>query len=472
MTSPFPLRLTPLEEFFVLDDQPGYPNQMICHLTLDGKLDRDTWDQAVEVWSHRHLMFMAKVVGKTGKGQWVLPKYEHDKCVWYERTEAGLPAFPRLDVHTGPGAKIIVVRRPDHDEIVLQTHHANTDGVGGMRAIQELLMMYDNMMSPTEPLRHKIRTLDNERLRVRNRFPRTLWQRVKSIPAAMIGVFGAVKYFSRRAVPLAKQSSIRTIAASETDYAPTVITHSFSNEESEQLRQMAGEANVTVNGLLIRDLFLAVRDWQDHHNCSRNGKCLRVMVPINLRSMADRRLGAGNRVSMVYLDRNDKQMRRPEELLWGVNFEIKTVQRLKLPLFSLTCLRIISWIPGLLTRQTASTKCRATTILTNLGEPFGKTNFERDELGHVIVGGRSIVNIDLAAPLRPLTHAAVSVFRYAKRTHVSLHYDSSSLGRGQAEGLMRRYHNHVSKTLHKAEKQKANVQSDLVETSTRGSLSE
>jgi hypothetical protein len=176
----------------------------------------------------------------------------------------------------------------------------------------------------------------------------------------------------------------------------------------------------------VRDFFLALNDWQQRRAPHRDRKWLRLTVPVNLRTMADRRLPAGNVVSMVFLDRNPREMMDPQRLLESIRQQIQLIKRLQLGLTFVLSVQVCGWLPGGLRRMTRAKRCMATSVLTNLGPVLAHCPLPYEE-GRLVVGDAVLQSIDGLAPLRPLTCAAVVLMVYAGRFQITLHYDSRVL---------------------------------------------
>lgn len=452
MSDPFPLPMTSLERFFWLDDLPSYPNHVICRIRFTGRLDRKRFLQAVREMRLRFGMAIAKVKTIRGRFVWVLPEGAAPDVVWTTATEddRGFPPLHDLDLEDGTTMRIIVVQRPAETDVILQGHHAAVDGVGGMQAVQDMMRLYAAKFSTDADPDRVVHRLDPMRLAKRNEHFRSWWDALRSLPKQSIGLYGAIKYWSKRAVTFGR---LREEPPTEPrTYIPQVVAHELTCEESAYLRRFAQQRNVTVNDVMLRDLLLTLRAWQDKRGIKRHRRVFRIMIPVNLRTISDRRMAPANRVSMVYLDRNDQQLERPGELLWGINFEMQTILRFNLSLVFLAMVRLMSMIPGLVKRQVASRNCQSTCIVTNLGEPFARSRFPLDEQGRAIIGDVKLEGFDALAPLRPLTAAAFSIYRYRKRTGITMHYDPHFLQQAEAERFLGHYVNRVQHSARRGER--------------------
>ena len=101
-------------------------------------------------------------------------------------------------------------------------------------------------------------------------------------------------------------------------------------------------------------------------------------------------------------------------------------------------LRLLKRLPGGLRGTARADRCAATCLVTNVGEPLAKTPLPEED-GRLMVGGMRLEGIDPLPPLRPLTAAAFTLFRYMGRQCITLHYDSRPLTREQAQDLLDSY---------------------------------
>lgn len=77
----------------------------------------------------------------------------------------------------------------------------------------------------------------------------------------------------------------------------------------------------------------------------------------------------------------------------------------------------------------------ATAVLTNLGPVLDRCPLASQD-GQVVIDDAVLQGIDVLPPLRPFTSAAVAVFVYAGRLHLTLHYDSRVIGESDASELL------------------------------------
>src|SRR5262249_21362413 len=148
----------------------------------------------------------------------------------------------------------------------------------------------------------EFRSLEPGRLKHRGEFGLTPWKYLQRFHKELVGVSGIGKFFMHQPTPLGIDSPDPTGESLPTPF-PTSVTASLEPEELDDLRLVAKSAGVTVNDLFVRDLFLAIGDWLSRHSEGDVRRWLRLSIPMNMRTVADRRLPAANVVAMIFLDR-------------------------------------------------------------------------------------------------------------------------------------------------------------------------
>ena len=102
--------------------------------------------------------------------------------------------------------------------------------------------------------------------------------------------------------------------------------HHFNRAEMAALARLAHGSETSLNALLLRDLLAAPAQWRQQNGLPLDD-WLRVMVPINLRTPADRRLSATNYVSMFFLDQRLSDNLDSESLLEKINRTLADIKR-------------------------------------------------------------------------------------------------------------------------------------------------
>ena len=423
-----PLPLVPFEEYMLMDDRPAYPMNFFIRLRCAGRFDRTALDTAAATAFARHPLLTA-IVRPSGRA-WVWePANAPSEVLWLDAPPAEeLPKLKPLDVRVEPGLRLAACEGPGRTDLIVQGHHACCDGLGIFRFIEDLLIAYAQARGAAPD--SALRSLRPEQLTRRGNFGLTLGKALRMIPHQLRGV---CRFLMRTPEPLLPHLPEPDESPVTPDY-PAALTRPLEEADGTALSAAARQLQVSTNDIFARDFFLALNDWRQRRIPHVNGGWLRLTVPINLRTMADRRLPAANVVSMVFLDRSHRDMADPRGLLDSIHRRIQRIKQQRLGLSFVLSLAMFRRLPGGLRRMTRAKRCAATAVLTNLGPVLDRCPLPyRDK--QVVAGDVVLQSIDALAPLRPLTCAAAAVFLYAGRLHLTMHYDSRVITAADAAEL-------------------------------------
>ncbi|MEC9092373.1 MAG: hypothetical protein VX438_06690, partial [Planctomycetota bacterium] len=223
--------------------------------------------------------------------------------------------------------------------------------------------------------------------------------------------------------------------------------HSVEFGDIDLVQKRAGDENVTANDLIIQCVFIAIAKWRRAHSWGSDEDLIRLMVPINLRTISDRYLPAANRSSIVTLDRHQARCTDEKEFLDTIRFQMNVIKANELGFTFLHVLNFSRWLPRGIGRFADPNRIGSTVLVTNLGEPFKRVKVPKDPQGKVLAGKLVLDSIDLVAPLRPNTQAAFAVYRYAGKVMLSLTYDnrviSTESAKALSEAVCREFRNKV-----------------------------
>ena len=161
---------------------------------------------------------------------------------------------------------------------------------------------------------------------------------------------------------------------------------------------------------------------------------LRLMVPMNLRTKADRLLPAANSVGSIFMDRRGRDFADPARLLAGIAQELQIVKDRGLGLIFVYSLNLLRLLPGALRLTARQNKCTVSGIFSNAGRMARRCPLPRDN-GRIVAADLVLEGIDGAVPVRPYNCVAFFANDYARRLSVMLHYDPRSLSPEQADDL-------------------------------------
>ena len=163
---------------------------------------------------------------------------------------------------------------------------------------------------------------------------------------------------------------------------------------------------------------------------------------MSLRDRADKGLAAANKIGFSFVSRSLASLAKSDGVGWkktiaSVNAEVDQARRMLLPAQFLKKLRIAwrsqRWFESLF----AETRCWATAVMTQLGDPTRRFHhrFPRKN-GRILVGNLLLEDFVSCAPLRSLTRAILSTNAYGNELTLTMRCDPATISRAKAELFM------------------------------------
>jgi hypothetical protein len=436
----FPLPLVPFEHYMLADDRADYPMTFFLRLHFRGRFDRERLDTALTSALRWHPLLAARIQGRvesrTSRLFWVDAAASKPQVVWQSdgaRHEfaGGLP----IDLMRETGLRLWFFETEAATELLLQFHHACCDGLGALQFVETLLECYesrDRLGPPSEwESRHALRQQVG-------RPGGSAWK----APLYWLGtgVSRIRRYFRSKPAPLAVPRDAQGERQIHEDSLPALVSHQFDESETSRLRIAAKRLHVASNTLLVRDLFLALDEW--NHFCDEGGmgRPLRIVMPVNLRE-GMRELPAFNAVSLAFIDRCPGELADPELLLAGIEREVGEAKALRRGLAFIPMLRILGKFPHGMCSCLRADRCLGSAVFSNLGVVLAGSRLPGAK-GLVHTGGLVLTKFEAAPPVRPGTHASLAASIYGGALTIALCYDAQRLtaesGRAMLDLFVRR----------------------------------
>lgn len=438
----FPLPLTAFENYMLVDDRPEYPMSFFLRLKFWGRLDRSAFASALRQTVARHPLFRAFVRPVDGRACWVRAEGTTPRLQWDESDESTAEQAGYLDLSNEVGLRVCVTHCDGQARVLFQFHHCCCDGVGAVQFIEDLLTTYTSEYTDADS-RPVLTVLDPTLLRRRGSHGLGFWKRLLRAPVELLAAYGIQQFFCNR--PKALETSSGSPATSRSTDAPASISRRFSPAELDALRRTARQEGVTINDLLIRDLLLAIENWNSKFNPSACGQYLRVSVPVNLRLPQDEKMPSTNAVSIVFMDRKVRPRSTPRKLLTSIRIDTLFIKKLRLAVVFTWVLEVLHAIRGGYQWLLGGEDCLSTAVLSNLGVRFH--DLPLGYLGdRVIVGDAMLDTIDFLPPIRRGTNAAIGVVTYAGEMMLTLQYCPSALNRDLAGEMLNLFAEQIART--------------------------
>lgn len=449
----FPLLMSSVEKFHWYDSQPSHPNYIFGRLEFRKRIDPVLAEEAWKVALERQPLAGVQPERIKRRWHWTLDvdseavrsemmkgsfNYHGSKSLpepWdLEGCELGVTLSSHLEIRAG---NLQAASEDLHETpvdgltlVYFAVHHSISDGVGAILVVNEWLTIYSNLLAG-EAATTGLQRLEFKRLRTRNHLGILSWSYLKHLYQQPIALFGATKFIFRKSLDLTAQ---KDVADGSTRLPPAIVGRWVDAEGVGRLNRESCRLGVTFNSLLIGRLFVSLakfiaRDGRDHKK-----DWLRVILPISLRRMSDRRMPAVNKTTIVQLDRRADGSPQADSFYQNLDREIRIIRGWQLDKIFLICIRLLAIVDPLLRQVARSRKSRGTVVFTNLGEPFRKLLQSRSKLS-----GDFINQFDLVGPVREGTPLNYTVARHGDRLRVSLHYDASVFSAKRADDLLENY---------------------------------
>jgi NRPS condensation-like uncharacterized protein len=453
------LPLTPFEEYMLCDDSPEHPGCFFLRFKFSGTCNHASLDAALASAVARHPLLTSTVIeGKRGQFKWN-PISNHAPAIQWQAqpSTGGLIGSSHLDLSKQSGVAVFGYETSSGVDLLFQFHHSSCDGIGGLQLIEDFFYAYDDAFhkeagSHQELTQQAIRRrTDPQHLANRGRFGLTRWELFKKVRKQSVSLYGIWHFLTRTPTKLV---SIEPTSShpQQTRLFPTSIGHTFNIAETNQLLAEAHASGTTLNNLLIRDLLLAIVDFRTEKRGGDARQWLRLSIPMNLRRSNVDNLSAANVVSMIFVDRQTKDLSDSRAVLKNIHRQMQQIKELELGLTFPLSLKIAKWLPGGRTRirrMSCDSRCRCTAVLSNLMRPLSEVTLPRLD-GKIVVGDCVMEEFEFLPPVRQGTQASFGAATYADRLNITMHYDSRSMTASDAQELLNHYVQYLQKSVTQA----------------------
>ncbi len=445
------------ERYMLADDRPEYPMTFVMAVQLAGEIDRAAMEESLREALGRNPLLRAVVDRTIARGPcWVSAGENPVEFDWdMEAAPLDCPGGEAIDLATQPGLRAWArqgartQQGESRTELTFQFHHACCDGIGAMCFIGDVLGAY-GIRTARGDERPVPQPLDAQRLHERAALGRPDESALGRLGALLRVLPLTLKFFRRHPRPLAPGRTASRNASQEPTTPlpfPGIKRVVLSEACTKELHDASRRQGVTLNDLLLRDMFLTVADWNERASASPRHGWLRILMPMNLRGVEDDAMPAANLVSLSFLTRRAEECRRPRRLLAGIHSETSSIKRIRRGLYFIRVIEATLALCGKIPRLLVGRRCRATVVFSNMGDIghwFSKTFPCRG--GRIVVGNLMLEGITAAPPIRPNTTAAVLVYSYAQRLNVNVLCDLRVFSPRQAEELLRDYTQRLQET--------------------------
>jgi len=440
------LRMTSIERFHLLDDQPAWPNWIGSILDFEGVVDPVLARKAIDIVLPRHPMIASRVSSRSG--HWEVdpgaePVIRFETCEDIDQQ----PFPPRPDIRRSAGSMFVAYTDGRRTRIWLLIHHALCDGIGGLQFVREWMQVYDGLFHCRTEL-PRLGKLDPATLGKRNKLYLASRRYLVHLWKQPIALFGAMKFIFRKFVILGDKQpgNVSSRAAQEIPGWPVMKSADIGAVATGKIRRAARKARVSLNDWVAGCLFEALLSSLAKTPTENGPQHIRLIVPISLRSAIDRALPAANRTTLVQLDRCQADTVPRIRLMQGIAYELGLIRSWQLDRLFLIAMRVVGCSNLLLRRNARWQKYRATTLLTNLGKPLLRLGLERDSESRLQSGNLVLTSMDLVPPVKNGMPVSFAVHQYRKWIRISMQYDPAALSEPAASRILSEFASRIEST--------------------------
>ena len=415
------LRFNVVDEAVHMLDSDAEPWSIELELRVAGSLDEPRFRRAVGEALALHPMARARKLPSRPSQRhlfWHIPDApDVDPVAVVDcRDDAALQAMRaellsrRVPLVESPPLRVRLVRHPGGDVVMLNVHHAASDGYGGLRILRSIGRAYAGSADP-------LPDLDLARAR------------------DLEGALSApdVDRLAPRLRDLADKardqlSPPARIAADQAEDRPGYGFHHLALDPDTTRAIEEIDHPGTVNDVLVAALHLAIADWNGEHAvaCRRIG----VMVPVNLRPSEWRQEVVGNFILPTRVTTTGQDRASPRRALDAVNAQSRRIKEAGTAAALIEVLGPASSLPLWAKRTTSpllaltGNRLVDTAILSNLGELDDPPSFGPD--------AGETTELWFSAPARMPLGLSVGVATVGDRLFLSLRYRHPQFGPGAA----------------------------------------
>ena len=433
LPKPAPLTLAPFERLMLVDDTAAHPMLFVFEIHLIGQIDQFAFETAWERAISRHALLTALVDRR--KLHWIWPANSLSAPLDWAGSEVTLDSSfgKSMDLTREPGVRAWVRQGEESARFFCQFHHACCDGYGALQFFEDLFVLYARQVDPEIASNWELRPLEPERLARRASFgltPPPLKQQLKDTVFGLGEVWNFLRHRLQR-LSVTNADSKNRARASLAEKASVFLGEEQGYEELLLdkplllgLRKVAAARGVTVNDLLLKDLFLAIQAWNEQFDPAMAKKHIRIMMPCNLRLPEDETLPAANVISYAFLKRLLSEQGSDERFLQDLQAETRAIRELRLSLYFVGGLATAFGLPGVVKRMLSPKYCMASAYLTNIGDwsRFILPDAARQQ-GKLVIGNLVLDRLAAIPPLRSNTRLGISVSIYAQQMKLGMKFD-------------------------------------------------
>lgn len=426
----FPLRLSDFEYYMLADDRPSHPMVIVMLVEVSGQLLEREFRDSVRDLIRSQPLLSSRVEKHGGDWFWVeAPDQDAGKLIEWQQVSADdvlqfTPQVRCIDLRQSVGICAEVRASAERSRVAVHLHHACCDGIGAVQIVGELFARYGQRTSAANARMPEFVVPDRAALRLRDQFDAiTTSTNHRRSPGRTVAKIARLLLRS----PVTLTGSVAPVVESG---HVAIHRHVLPRSRHRALRAVAASLQVSLNDLLIREMLQLIRDWNAADGRASGRDWIRLGIPLSMRAPVHEHVPACNIVSYALVTRRMRDCDDPAALLASIHDQTGDV------LFhreGIVCLKLFKWlrrVPGAMSLFLKGKSCLSTLVLANVGDLRRRFNGRFPlQQGKWVAGNVVIEHIHGVAPVRPRTHASVSIGDYAGELSVSIRTDPEAFDR-------------------------------------------
>ncbi len=442
----FPLHLTPMEKLLRTDDHLRYPMTFVLEMVFSGTIDRPAFELALSEALARHPLLASLIQpAKRNVPCWVSANGQRPSVDWGDgHLPPNCPNGEQIDLTREVGLRIWIRQGPNRARLITQFHHACCDGVGAFQFLGDLLASYAAHAAPDLP-HPTLAPIDLGRLRGRAHGCMEIATSHQFGRQARSSLSHAYEMLIHGCVPLRPATPN---ANGQAPPFPGIQSITFDQTEHRALRKAADHLGVTLNDLMLHELFFVMNSWNADGRPSKGGRRHRVMMPVCLRGRADSQTPASNIIGYAFINRRAGQLHDLRQHLQGIRDETAQIKNRHQAKRFVDTVAAAATLPGLLPSIVRLPRTLATVVFSNLGDPTRRftARFPRHE-GRLVCGNLTLEDVTGIPPMRPRTRATFLVLSYNLNLTINLRCDSQRFTAGDTQQFLALYRDRLLRHL-------------------------
>lgn len=442
MRSVFPLPLAPFEEYILVDDRPGYRMTFFFELSFEGELSGPAFEDGLNAALSRHPLFTALVERRTWRRpRWISAGRIRPRVEWGSPgAPVPFPADDGIDLTRECGVRFFIRAGSGRTHMIVQFHHACCDGLGAVQFLSDLFAGYVRHLTPDAPHLPDYQFVEPEKLSRRDDLHVQLWDPARRWRFVWESACQLARVALRPVAPLAAARAAKPDENNRLDIHGS-LTRTLEKRVMQGLKVSARRNGVSVNDLLLCELFQTLRDWKQAHATADLRTPLGILVPTNLRNERHDGMSAANVMSFHFCRRHVRECADPAELLASLHDEQVYVKRWRFSALFIGAMRALRVIPGVLSLVMSRNQCMATAVLSCVGDPSRAltAQYPVNLAGHAVIGNLVLTDVNAAPPIRRQTSAAFTAWQFDERLRIGLRCDPQVFSRTGADELLDLY---------------------------------